>query len=242
MATDFSREYNCKDEELPVICKFTAFSLRRDLPEFTAYSPKFNEQYLSGFESSNAKATDVIDPKSETMERKASTAKLYLELDKLVDPINRLRGYLGISDAGLAVNAADFGLTDLRRSITSRDAEKAIRSLHLVNANIAKYKDQLMARGLTEELIGQFVTAADTIAKVKQNQYEILIKRKSIVQSNMALLNSLHGQLTEILTVGKILYKATNPAKLQEYTFSDLKKRVRLVSKPASEPTDTGKK
>lgn len=99
-----------------------------------------------------------------------------------------------------------------------------------------------MTRGLTEELAGSFVSAAETIAKVKQNQYEILINRKSIVQSNMALLNSLHQQLTEILAVGKILYKATNPAKLQEYTFSDLKKRVRVVSKPASEPTDTGKK
>lgn len=99
-----------------------------------------------------------------------------------------------------------------------------------------------MARGHTEELIGQFVTAAETIAKVKQNQYENLIKRKSIVQSNMALLNSLHQQLTEILAVGKILYKSTNPAKLQEYTFSDLKKRVHMLSKPASDPTDTGKK
>jgi len=43
MTTDFSREYSCKDEELPVICKFTAFSLKRDLADFTAFSPKFNE-------------------------------------------------------------------------------------------------------------------------------------------------------------------------------------------------------
>lgn len=75
---------------------------------------------------------------------------------------------------------------------------------------------------------------------------EIMINRKSIVQSNMALLNSLHQQLTEILAVGKILYKATNPAKLQEYTFSDLKKRVRKISKPenavSKEPRATNEK
>ena len=39
-------------------------------------------------------------------------------------------------------------------------------------------------------------------------------------------------QLTEICTAGRILYKASDPAKLQEYTFEDLKKRVRRVSKP----------
>jgi len=52
-------------------------------------------------------------------------------------------------------------------------------------------------------------------------------------------------QLTEILSVGKILYKATNPAKLQEYTFTDLKKRVRVVSKPENkekESTSTNEK
>jgi len=46
------------------------------------------------------------------------------------------------------------------------------------------------------------------------------------------LLNGLFDKLYEILTAGKILYKATDPAKLQEYTFEDLKKRVRRASKP----------
>jgi len=52
------------------------------------------------------------------------------------------------------------------------------------------------------------------------------------VQSNLGLLNGLFDQLTDIFTAGKILYKATDSAKLQEYTFEDLKKRVRRASKP----------
>ena len=52
------------------------------------------------------------------------------------------------------------------------------------------------------------------------------------MQSNLGLLNGLFDQLNEILIAGKILYKATDPAKLQEYTFEDLKKRVRRASKP----------
>jgi len=42
MAQNHARNYNCKDEELPVICRFAAFSLKRDIADFTAFSPKFN--------------------------------------------------------------------------------------------------------------------------------------------------------------------------------------------------------
>jgi len=153
-----------------------------------------------------------------------------------------MTGYLNITHAGPAVSSADFGLTSLRRSITARDAEGAIKSLHIVNANIAKYKDLLVGQGLTEELIAQFIASSASISKEKQKQYEILSNRKTIVQSNVKLFNSLNEQLAEILSVGKILFKATNPAKLQEYTFTDLKKRVRTVSKQGSETTtDTNK-
>jgi hypothetical protein len=45
------------------------------------------------------------------------------------------------------------------------------------------------------------------------------------------LLNELYEQIGEILLVGKILYKATNPAKLADYTFTELLKKVRQVVK-----------
>lgn len=43
MNTNQARNYNCKDEELPVICGYAAFGLKRDLLDFTARSPKFNQ-------------------------------------------------------------------------------------------------------------------------------------------------------------------------------------------------------
>jgi hypothetical protein len=42
----------------------------------------------------------------------------------------------------------------------------------------------------------------------------------------------LYAQFTEILKVGKILYKSTDAAKLKEYTLNELKKRVRRPSSP----------
>jgi len=43
----------------------------------------------------------------------------------------------------------------------------------------------------------------------------------------------LYEQAGEILSVGKILYKATDPAKLTDYTFTELLKKVRQVAKAA---------
>ena len=86
-----------------------------------------------------------------------------------------------------------------------------------------------------------FENAAASLAADKQKQYEIFSSRKNTVQNNLGLFNALWGQLNEILAVGKILYKATNTAKLHDYTFTDLKKRVRVISKPgAGQPAVKG--
>jgi len=240
MATNQSRDYNCKDEELPVICRFAAFSLKRDLAEFTAFSPKFNEAYAAGFETKIAAVSEVVEPKSETLELKTITGRLYGTLDGLIDPINRLSGYIALAKASLTISSADFGLTQLRKSINTRDAEGAMKNLHTVNANITKFNVILSAQGLTEELSNLFVTAAASIATDKQRQYEIVSNRKTIVQNNLALFNALFDQLSEICTVGKVLYKTTNAVKLQEYTFNDLKKRVRRTTNPDGENPEGG--
>ena len=240
MAQNQSRDYNCKDEELPVICRFAAFSLKRDLADFTAFSPKFNEAYAAAFETKIAAVSEVVEPKSETLELKTITGRLYGTLDGLIDPINRLSGYIALAKANLTISAADFGITQLRKGINTRDAEGAIKSLHTVNANIAKFNVILGAQGLTEELSNLFVTAATSIAADKQRQYEIVSNRKTIVQNNVALFNGLFEQLSEICTVGKVLYKTSNTVKLQEYTFNELKKRVRRTTTPDGENPEGG--
>lgn len=59
-----------------------------------------------------------------------------------------------------------------------------------------------------------------------------------IVQENTGLLNGLFEQLTEIFNVGKILFKATDPVKLKEYTFSELLKQVRRKDKASTPDAD----
>lgn len=241
MSTENARSYSCRDAELTAICNFVVFSLKRDLADFTGFSPKFNAAYISDFENAIAAASEVIEPKSETLERKMITQRLYNTMDGLIDMINRFSAYIKM--ARLPINATEFGISALRKSVKSRDAEGAIQNLRTVSSNIAKYKDLLAAQGLTEELSAQFATAGNSIAMDNQKQYEIASNRKNIVQNNLDLLNGLYEQLIEILNVGKILYMQSDPdgyreAKVEEYTFRKLKSNVRMMAKAKEETVD----
>lgn len=39
MNTNTPRNYSCKDEELPVICRYSAINIKRDLTDFTRIRP-----------------------------------------------------------------------------------------------------------------------------------------------------------------------------------------------------------
>jgi hypothetical protein len=239
MTTITMRNYNCKDEELPVICRFNAFSLKRDLPEFNAFSPVFNTEYVASQETKIAQVSELVAPKSETVALKTITDRLYQTMNGLIPAINNLNGYIGMAHDTMSISTSDFGLTDLRKGITKKDAESVIKNLNTINLNINKYKEPLQQQGLRDDLINKFASATSSIAGDKQKQYEITSTRKNMVQNNLNLLNDLHSQLTEILRVGKILYKPADAAKLQEYTFSELKKKVRKTAKISAAPVNT---
>jgi len=219
MTSSQKRAYNCKDEELPVICNFAAFSLQRDLVDFTAFSPKFNPEYVNGFETAIASVNDVVMPNSETLELKNITARMYDTMDGLIDPINRVSGYLKMAQPGLNISSTDFGLSELRKNCNTKNAEGVVSNIRTVSANLTKYATELGEQGLTPELAGSFTAAATSIEADNEQQYEIVSNRKTIVQSNLNLFNSLYEQLTEILRVGKILYKAKDAVKHRNTIF-----------------------
>lgn len=231
-----NRIFNCKDEELPVVSKAAAFALKRDLAEFSAYSPKFNGVYVTDFETKITVVTDLLEPQSETLAKKIITERYSATMNGLIDPINRVTGYLNLAKVNLNITPASFGFAALRKSIENHDIEGVIDDLHIVLANIHTYKAPLAEQGLTDGLIDVLTAAFKSMAADKQQQIEITSNRRSIVQNNVSLLNELYEQVGEILSVGKILYKATNPAKLADYTFTELLKNVRLVVKSTATP------
>jgi hypothetical protein len=222
-----SRSYNCKDEELPIVCRYALSHLKRDLTDFAAFSPVFNDDYVQKFTTKIELVDDLVSPKIETDELKKITGRLYLTMDGLVDPIARVRAYLLLAKNSVSISAKDFGLTLLSRKIAFRDSEGVRQNLLIVNSYLEKYREPLVAVGLNETVINQFANAVPLITNDNQLQFDIVNRRKAIVQNNLNTLNELYEQLAELLSVGKSLYKTTDPLKAKEYVFSALIKRVR---------------
>ena len=240
MQNEILRTYGCKDEALLSTSIFVSLSLKRDLPEFTAYSPVFNEAYQTAFDGKITVLKEVVMPKFIVTLRKVVTTRLYGTLDGLLESVRHLTGYIKLAKSGISIPLEDFGFTGLRTAINAKDAEGAFKSLQFVNGNVVKFKEVLVAKGLSEDFVNGLIATAASIAADKQLQYEYDTKATALLQSNVGGFNELHAQLLEILSVGKILYMGKDSVKLKEYTFSELLKKVRRTSKPGSDDTSTG--
>jgi hypothetical protein len=201
--------------------------MRKDMRDFSAYSPIFNEDYARIFAEKIDSVDELLTPKVETDELKKITKRLYRTMDNLVEPITKVRGYLSLAKDSAGVSAKDFGLTSLRQKIVSRDSEGVRQNLLVVNSFLDKYRTQLTAVGLGDDVIRLFNSSVASITGDNQLQFDIISKRKATVQKNLKVLNDLYKQLMDILNIGKSLYQVTDAAKSKEYTFNKLLRSVR---------------
>ena len=232
MGTQTNRNFNCKNEELPVICRFNLFSLKRDQTHFAGYSPIFGEEFIAGYENQINEVNELIQPKTEMAAQKVITERLFNSIDSLIVPMNHLTGYINMCNEELKITPEGYGLSALRKCIRAKDPEGVMQNLNQIISNNNKYGEVLAGKGFKPELAARFTDAAASIAADKQAQYEMMSNRKLIVQNNMGLLNALNDTLSQVLAIGKILFADTDPAKAKEYTFAQLLKQVHRASKP----------
>jgi hypothetical protein len=225
------KEFRCNNEELPVIGDFVSFSVKRDLVDFTAFSPKFDSNYVLTFDAETKTCSELISSKEETAKLKVITTRMYSTMDGLTGLVNNLSIYIKMAKTDIPISIADFGIPALRKDIHRRNAEGALQNLHILNNCILQYKDALTEQGLSDAVINAFTAAAVSIHDDNQKQYEIVSNRKELVQNNIELFNGLYAKIIEICQVGKALYKGKDEKKVKDYTFSELMKQVRIVSK-----------
>jgi hypothetical protein len=225
------KDFKCNNEELPVIGGFVSFNVKKDLPDFTAFSPKFNDSYVMDFDANIKKCSELVSSKEETAKLKVITSRMYSTMDSLSGLVNNLVIYIKMAKTDIPISVADFGIPLLRKAIHKRDAEATLQNLYLMNNGIQQYKSALTQQGLSETTINLFASAIVSIHDDNQKQYEILNTRKELVQNNMELFNGLYAQIIEICNVGKAIYKGKDEKKVKDYTFAELIKQVRVVFK-----------
>ena len=215
------------------MCNYVLFSLKRDLNNFSSFSVKFDEAYVKAYEGKIAEADGILNTKTVTIDLKETTARLYKTIAKVLDLANRMESYIKMADK--AIPKADFELAALRKSARHGDAEGTVQTMKIALSAINKHKAVLSAQGMNGAFINEFEATMNSIAGDNQKQYEIVSTRKMLVDQNVSLFNDLFFQMSTICKVGKTLFKGKNAIKTQEYTFTELRKRVRIVTKEKKE-------
>lgn len=221
------RQYACKDEELLPISKFTVFSLKRDIDEFTAFSNQFNEQYIADIETLITQVESVIEPEAETLALKLITQKTEEQYSDLNKILLIIEGYLKLVKKEIKISPSAFGIVNLRKDIRKHDIEAVLNGIKFLSGNIQTYGAALEAKGMPATTVKSLQDLQTALAENKQKQFEIKTKRAGLVQDNTVLFNRLFEKLSEIFTIGKVLYKTSNPAKYNDYIFTKLMKKVR---------------
>jgi hypothetical protein len=233
------RNYKCKDEELPVVGGFLATSLKRDLNTFTELFPKFDGKYLDEFKERIRASIDIVPSEEETVELKTITHRLHGTIESLRAPVSKLSIYVKLGQAQIPLSTSDFGITKLLQKIHSKDVEGLLHQLRIVTDNIHTYRAALTQQGLSETILAQINDAAESAAADNTLQYEIVSKRRHLVQTNLDTLNDLFANIQEITNTGKAIYKKTDPAKAVDYTFQNLLRHVRNIQKKDKEESES---
>lgn len=237
--TNSNRIYKCKDEELVLIATFTHFSFKRDVADFSAFSPKYNTEFATQLEAQVELITNLVQPSTEILAKKIITNSIDTICATCSAKAQHLEGYLLIAKAQLPVSKNDFGLVAWRKAINKADIEAIINSLDVVIQNIEANLPALKAAGMSDQYVADLKTAHTQLASNRQQQFEIDSNRQAIVQNNLSALNDLFAQLKELYAIGKILYYNTNKAKYKEYTFTELLKKVKQTTKTTPTLTKT---
>jgi hypothetical protein len=221
------RKFTLRIEEVPAIGQFIYDSYVTDEADFKSFSPQFNDVYKTDYVDKFNAVKEILNSKILTAELKMITARMYNNAQKLKIEIDRLEAYTKLTQANLKVSVADFKFKEIRKAANKKDFEGLIEnlkiSLQLTQDNLVA----LQAKGFTptaKTAIEDLRTAFE-LDNAEQNRK--LDQRRQTVAENTDIINTFYEKISEILAIGKVLYKKTNPEKAKSYTLSAIQKRIR---------------
>lgn len=218
------KNFHCKIEDLPTIADFVLASLRRDIADFNNYSELFNQEYLSNLNVKRQECTEVILTDSVNIALKSVTKRLYENLKKLRTLLVLMEGYIILAKRD--INNDKLGIVKLRKNIKAGNVEGVVYYLRVFINNLNEWEPILTSKGMKQEHIEALNHLLTIIESLNMEQNELLSKRSQNCLNNMKMFNNLWDILSDIMLVGKAIYKSTNESKLKDYTMLQIKRRM----------------
>lgn len=235
METNVSRNYKGKDEELPVMAGYVAFSFERDLAEFQAYSPIFSAE-IRKLQNAHTTSKWIDFPGYRDhppfVQWRSGSIPPWIRCSILWHAFRVTSLWQGKASLRLLPSLVWWHCAT---KIVNRDSEGVLKSLRVINDNIALYLPNLQEVGLSDEMVALLKNAQQSISEDNLEQYKIVMPARNWYKPISACSTNFYASIMELCSVGKILYKSSNPQKLQEYTYTELIKRVRLVTSSSND-------
>jgi hypothetical protein len=215
-----------KIEELPVVGDFLLSSYGRDLSDFVAYSPIFNPEFRTGIELKITHCRSAVRSASLSKELKKITTTLTATYSGLRPLLNRLEGYINLSENELDIAPKDFGMKALRTAISKGDVEGITARMQMLLGVMKRNSTSLETKGLSEEMLVDFEKRIEEMNALNRRQNEIMSSRNLLTEDNIRQFNDLWKELQHIIKTGQALYKGIDPVKVKDYTLTHLRKQI----------------
>jgi hypothetical protein len=232
--------FQCKFEDLPTIGEFAVGSARRDLADFSDFSPVFTPVYLDGIEGKIAVCRKKVRSWVVVRNLKSTTGKLNAVTRSLRVKLNALEGYLKLAAGELDVNLSDTGLSAVRSAISRGNTEGVIAGVTNMLVIVSRNRSVLEAWGMKPVLPDEIAAKTQEINVLNVRQNELENERNRLTEENTELFNDLWKALSPVFETGKALYRGVNGAKVKDYTVTQLVKRIN-AGKKKEKKNDNGK-
>ena len=228
-------DFSCRIDELVPLARLLRASYVRDQADFQALLPAdYTAAFLTDYDQRLA-AADALEATSvQVARRMVFTERIHQVYEQLPQALDFLAARVRRATP-LTVPADRFGIEQARRARNHDDHPGLEAALKTLLQNIAANSAALAQRGQQPADTQQLQDLYDSLVQETTAQGSHMSQQKSHTDDNMTVLNALYAPMKHLFDDGKALYARSDKAKYEDYTFTQLLKRIRRERK-AQEP------
>ena len=215
------------------IGRFLLDSFTRDKADFIRLSPHFADPFGAGFLELINNVAELPAAKSANAELKMVTKRIHENMRVFRSDAATLNALILLADGTLTISKEDFGIGELRKTITGYKVPEFMSAMTVLLSNIRSNQPALTSVGLNAEFISELETRAKQVAEDDVLQNSLMSHRGQLVQDNEVMIGQLQQMMKLIMESGKALYKLSNPVRYKDYSINDLKRKHRTIVQPA---------
>jgi len=218
---------DCRIDEVTIIGQIIMDCYQRDLADFQAYKPsKYTPDFFTALEAKKGVVAELVNPVVLTGQLKLITLDIAKNVEGLRETMNLLEGY--VADASpLTVGVKDFGISGVRKKVNSGDVEGLDGALKTLITNTGDNLTALKEVGYTDDMYAALKATKQSIFDENAAQIVKEDEISALSVNNIGVINDFLKDIKGIMDDGKRMYKTKDAVKLKDYTFADIKKRLR---------------